>query len=494
MTTTDLAALRLLPDFKLYDDYRLLGEQFYTNEQALSFVNPELVLFNEALAKELGIIGNHSDWSSQAWASVLSGQALLPGSKPLAQAYAGHQFGHFNQLGDGRALLLGEIKASDNQLFDLQLKGAGPTAWSRRGDGKATLKAMLREYLISEAIHALKIPTSRSLAVVATKQPVIREASFPGGILTRIASSHLRVGTVEYASHLLNRSALEKLIGYTLRRHYPLFQDADNPALALLNAVIRQQVNLVVEWMGVGFIHGVMNTDNMSLAGITIDYGPCAFMNAYSPATFFSSIDTQGRYAFGNQPYITQWNLACLASALLPALAEEKPRAVELAQEAISQIPNLYEQQWLAKMKLKLGLPGAEKQDLALIHDLLALMEKESRDYTNTFLMLSDIQVPEQPDSDAFRNWRLAWKERRGTNAILLAETLRMMRQTNPVYIPRNHRVEEALIDAADLGNWNKWMNLSETLSQPFVLQEGKEAFMLPPEGGDGDYCTFCGT
>jgi uncharacterized protein YdiU (UPF0061 family) len=494
MTSFDIDSLRLLPDWKLQQDYRSLGENFYSNEHAQHFLAPQLILFNEALAKELGIIGERTDWSSAAWASVLSGQALLPGSQPLAQAYAGHQFGQFNKLGDGRALLLGEGLDLQQQLYDIQLKGSGPTAWSRRGDGKATLKAMLREYLISEAIHALGIPTSRSLAVVATGQPVFRETALPGGVLTRIAQSHLRVGTVEYASHLLNPQALEQLVHYTIKRHYPELEDAHHPALALLETVIQQQINLVVEWMGVGFIHGVMNTDNMSLAGITIDYGPCAFMNAYSPATVFSSIDTQGRYAFGNQPYITQWNLACLASALLPLLAEEKQKALELAQDAINQIPARYEQQWLVKMRSKLGLPGMEPQDAALIHDFLAIMEKEGRDYTNTFLLLTGIPVPEQPASDVLSQWMITWKERRGTSLDILEATTKEMIKSNPVYIPRNHRVEEALTDAADFGNWNKWMNLTEVLQNPFAYKEDKSALMLPPEGGDGDYCTYCGT
>lgn len=494
MEASKLGNLQLTEGFELQHDYHTLGKNFFTEEQALTFRSPRLVLFNDVLAEELGLLKHKSSWSSEAWADVLVGKTLLPGSKPIAQAYAGHQFGQFNQLGDGRALLLGEIRSPQNQVHDLQLKGSGPTAWSRRGDGKATLSAMLREYLLSEAIHALGIPSSRSLGVVATGEAVQREKLLPGGVLGRVACSHLRVGTVEYASHLVGQAALARLVDYTIHRHFPHLREANNPALELLIQVIHDQVALVVHWMRVGFIHGVMNTDNMSLAGITLDYGPCAFMNAYSPGTVFSSIDTQGRYAYGNQPYIMQWNLACLASALLPLLSADKQEAIAIAQSVVNDIPAQYQKAWLTMMRQKLGLPGEEALDSALIDDLLQIMEREQLDYTNTFSMLSGVRVPEQPLSDDFQQWKLSWKARRGHQVDVLFTTTQRMRAYNPVYIPRNEKVEEALADASGNNQWSKFMQLSEILHKPYEYRDGLEAYMLPPAHGDADYCTFCGT
>ncbi len=494
MRDLDIHALGLKPGFELQQDYHSLGKAFFTEERASSFRSPRLLLFNEPLALELGMLQAGSSWSSDAWASVLSGQQLLPGSNPISQAYAGHQFGQFNKLGDGRALLLGEVQLPQGKLADLQLKGSGPTAWSRRGDGKATLSAMLREYLISEAIHALGIPGSRSLSVVATGEAVRREQLLPGAVLGRVAESHLRVGTLEYAGHLLGVEELKKVVDYTIKRHYSELLNAENPALELLRKVIEKQVTLMVHWMRVGFIHGVMNTDNMSLAGISLDYGPCAFMNAYSPGTVFSSIDTQGRYAFGNQPYIMQWNLACLASALLPMLDSDKPQAIELAQAEVNALPKMYEAAWIDMMRIKLGLPGKEAADVAMVDDLLALMEREGRDYTNTFLMLTGVRVPEQPASDAFQQWKVLWKERRGSNENSLVETQTRMKKANPVYIPRNERVEEALADASERNEWSRFMMLQELLQSPYKQQEGYDSYMLPPADGEGDYCTFCGT
>jgi serine/tyrosine/threonine adenylyltransferase len=482
-----------LANWQLEHSYQTLPQRFFSKVLPTPVAQPRMVVFNSALAERLGW---HMDaFDADTVAAIHAGNLVLEGSQPIAQAYAGHQFGHFTMLGDGRTILLGEQVAPDGARFDIQLKGSGPTPYSRRGDGRATLSAMLREYLVSEAMNALGIPTTRSLAVVATGEPVYREQLRPGAVLTRVAESHIRVGTFEFARQFLDTTGMEQLLHYTLERHYPELRLAENPALALLRQVMHRQINLVVDWMRVGFIHGVMNTDNMSIAGETIDYGPCAFMNAYDPETVFSSIDTQGRYAFGNQAAVAQWNLAVLGSALLPLLHIEQEKAVAMVQDLISGFPEQYRARWFVMMCRKLGLAQPQPADVDLVQSLLQWMELHGADYTQTYLAVSGEFSPEDDlfQSAAFETWRAQWLTRVAQNSNGLDTAQALMRQYNPVYIPRNHQVERAL-QVAEQGDMAPFQTLLNVLQHPYAYRASDQVYTQPPLGGDEGYQTFCGT
>jgi uncharacterized protein YdiU (UPF0061 family) len=477
-------------NFNWKNTYLNVNQQLFTRVLPTRVDLPRLLLFNEGLAKELGLPKNSDD----TIVSVLVGNTILEGSEPLAQAYAGHQFGHFNILGDGRAILLGEHLTPKGERFDIQLKGAGRTHYSRNGDGRATVSAMLREYLISEAMHGLGIPTTRSLAVVATGEEVYREVVSEGAVLTRIAASHIRVGTFQYAAKYLPKEELREFCAYVIQRHYPELAKEENPPLAFLRKLQDKQIDLIVDWMRVGFIHGVMNTDNMSIPGETIDYGPCAFMNAYNPATVFSSIDRNSRYAYGNQPSIAQWNIACLASALIPIIHDDKEEAVKLCQEIINQFPEIYEKRWATMMCRKLGIIEEQEGDAALIKELLHWMQENQADYTNTFLQLTkskEEQVGTYASAD-FKSWFSRWQER--VAVYPCEEVVRRMELANPKFIPRNHLVEEALHKAANLNDFEFFHELLKVLQNPYVLQQGYERFQEVPKNVDDGYQTYCGT
>ena len=466
--------------------FEKLPQKFYHRLNPERVDNPQLIYFNKKLAEELKIAHYFKD--KKITASILSGNELQEQSKPIAQAYAGHQFGHFNMLGDGRALLLGEI-VSDQKRYDIQLKGSGATKYSRRGDGRATLYSMLREYLISEAMHHLDVQTTRSLAVVKTGESVYREVEHEGAILSRIASSHIRVGTFEYARFFCEKKDLEKLLGYSIQRHYPELNEAENKPLAFLEAVMIRQIDLIVDWMRVGFIHGVINTDNMSIAGETIDYGPCAFMNQYHPGTVFSSIDTEGRYAYGRQPQIAHWNLSVLANALLILIDENEEKAVEKANRILRQFPDIYKQRYIQMMYHKLGIPNKENRiNDRLIEELLALLQKYQMDYTNFFVQLENDAFSKNQPSE-IQNWIDNWKT--PFNQDNEVEKKRLMHQNNPVVIPRNHLVEEVLEEATQNDNFTPFNQLLEQLKMPYSRSH---TLQKVPEGYDAQYRTFCGT
>lgn len=443
-----------------------------------------MVIFNDALAHDLGL-----DASLAERADIFAGNTLPEGANPIAQAYAGHQYAHFTMLGDGRAILLGEQITPRGERFDIQLKGPGPTPFSRRGDGRAALGPMLREYIISEAMHALSIPTTRSLAVVTTGETVYRQEPLPGAVLTRVAASHIRVGTFEWAAARGERDLLRALADHTLQRHYPEMLATAQPYRAMLNAIIERQAALIAKWMHVGFIHGVMNTDNMALSGETIDYGPCAFMDTFDPSTVFSSIDQHGRYAYGNQPQIAQWNLARLAEALLPLLHDDEQAAVEIANEAIHGFKPRFQYHWLAGMRAKLGLFNTEAEDTELIQTLLEWMRSTSADFTNTFRSLAT----EQSKGSAFQEWQAQWTARRARQPQSTEESVQLMRASNPAVIPRNHQVEAALDAASQHGDLSVMHRLLDVLTMPYDDPQDL-AYTLPPADGARGYRTFCGT
>src|SRR3954465_6446332 len=417
--------------WRLEYSYAQLPQLFYSDVRPTPVAEPRLVIFNRALADELGVDAAVLD--SPDGAAIFAGNALPEGARPIAQAYAGHQFGHFTTLGDGRAILLGEQITPSGSRRDIQLKGPGRTPYSRGGDGRAALGPMLREYIVSEAMHALGIPTTRSLAVVSTGEPVYRDTALDGAVLTRLAASHIRVGTMQWAAAHRDHDALRALSDYTRARHYPQLADAPGSHLALLDAIIDAQARLIARWQLVGFIHGVMNTDNMALSGETIDYGPCAFMDAYDPETVFSSIDHAGRYAYGNQPPIAQWNLARLAEAMLPLFDTLPEKAVERATASLDRFPELYEQYWLDGMRGKLGLFPAEDGDQALVDDLLAWMHDRSADFTNTFVSLTRGVPLAEADADADADaWHRRWMDRRERQPQSPAEGASLMRRHNP--------------------------------------------------------------
>ncbi len=479
--------------WRLKQTYTQLPNDFYTLTTPQPVKDPEIVVFNEELSRTLQLDDITSD--REELTQVLSGNRLPEDAVPLAQAYAGHQFGHFTMLGDGRAIVLGERITSKGQRFDIQLKGAGRTPYSRGGDGRGTLHAMLREYLISESLHALNIPTSRSLSVVNTGEPVRRETFLPGGILTRVSESHLRVGTFEYARQFLGKEGLQDLLEYTLDRHFPDLKTTENPALSFLKKVQELQIDLIVDWMRVGFIHGVMNTDNMSIPGLTIDYGPCAFMNSYDPQKVFSAIDTQGRYRYTNQPKIGQWNLSSLAGAILPLLNDNEKIAIDMAEQVLNDYPAHYEARWLKMMGQKLGLESASEEDEALIQELLDWMKARGADYTNTFIDLQEEAFSKPAYNEpAFLSWKSKWLERLQEQQITVEKAKEIMRRSNPLVIPRNHLVEQALDQSANEGDYSFFNDLMKTLSKPYQNHKGISTFQKPPEGGDLGYQTSCGT
>ena len=466
-------------------------EGLYVPWEPQGVPEPTLVLLNRPLAARLGL---ESAWLDAHGAALLSGSESLPGARPLAQAYAGHQFGQFNpQLGDGRAVLLGELRDPEGQRFDLQLKGAGATPFSRGADGRAALDSALREYIVSEAMHALGIPSTRSLAVVTTGETVIRARPAPGAVLARIAASHLRIGTLEYVAARRDTERLALLVDYTLRRHYPERADAGNPAKELLDAVSVAQGELVARWMLVGFVHGVMNTDNVTLSGETIDYGPCAFIDAYDPDVVFSQIDAGGRYAFAKQPGIGGWNLARMAEALLELLAGDADEAVSLAQQSLELYDETFNTAWLGGMRSKLGLEGVDEGDGTLIHELLDWMRASGSDYTGTFRALATRLSQEAPDVEAGppASWHERWRARLGQREP--GDVAAAMNAVNPLYIVRNHKIEEALEGAlnGDLAPVNA---LTDVLSRPFESQPGRETYAEPAPADFGPYRTHCNT
>ncbi|MWC28243.1 protein adenylyltransferase SelO [Paenibacillus sp. MMS18-CY102] len=482
------------------NSYKQLPNVFFTLQLTNPVNEPKLVKLNERLAASLGL--NAQALASKEGVASLSGNGVPEGGAPLSQAYAGHQFGHFNILGDGRALLLGEQITPEGKRFDIQLKGSGRTPYSRGGDGRAALGPMLREYIISESMYALGIPTTRSLAVVETGEPVYRETELEGAILTRVAASHLRVGTFQYARATGTVEDLQALADYAVERHFPEVKDQENRYLGLLQEVIKRQAALIAKWQLVGFIHGVMNTDNMAISGETIDYGPCAFMDVYDPATVFSSIDAQGRYAYGNQPKIGVWNLARFAETLLQLLNDDEEKAVEMAEAELARYYDLHHGHWLAGMRAKLGFANEEPEDESLIERLLELMKAHRADYTNTFRALTYGEPVEAAlaASAAYEEWHQVWQARLSrqeadadSNAIANASQ-QLMQASNPTVIPRNHRVEEAIQAAVKDGDYSVMDRLLSVLSAPFAHSAEHAAYAAVPERADLPYRTFCGT
>ncbi len=487
------AAQTTITGWKFDNSYTDLPEMFYSRIGHSAVPSPELVVVNHSLAGSLGL--NLEALHADEWAGMLSAAVFPEGADPLAQAYAGHQFGHFTMLGDGRALLLGEQITPKGKRFDIQLKGSGRTPYSRGGDGKAVLGPMLREYIISEAMHALGIPTTRSLAVVTTGEKVFRQGYETGAILTRTASSHLRVGTFQYAAQWGSGEDVRILADYVLQRHFPVNDSVGNRYLFLLKEVVRRQAELIAKWQLAGFIHGVMNTDNMSICGETIDYGPCAFLDTYDEATVFSSIDNSGRYAFGNQPHMAVWNLARFAETLLPLISDNEEKAVEAAQNVLEGFYLIYREQWLAGMRAKLGLFNEEHGDAELIQDLLSLMETNKADYTNTFLALTFNRPDEIAMSgiSEFDAWYENWRARLSGQEESESSSFDLMKRSNPALIPRNHRVEEAL-KAAEKGDYNVMNRFLDALSRPYKHSAEQEEYFKPPEPSNTPYRTFCGT
>ena len=473
--------------------YARLPEFFFTHQDPTPVRAPKSVLINHRLAHFLGI--NPDALASGHGLAVLGGNANPAGGMPLAQAYAGHQFGHFTMLGDGRALLIGEQITPTKERYDLQLKGSGPTPYSRGGDGRATLGPMLREYIISEAMHALGVPTSRSLAVITTGEPVYREMALPGAILTRVASSHLRIGTFQYVAAWGTKENLRVLADYAIERHYPHI--AGNSKYQLfLREVIEAQASLIAQWMLIGFIHGVMNTDNMTISGETIDYGPCAFMDTFDPATVFSSIDRNGRYAYGNQSRIALWNLTRFAETLVPLLSTDPEESSKLAQAELERFADLYNGHWLAGMKAKLGLFGNESNDEDLIKNLLQLMYQNRADYTNTFIDLTFDQTSQENlhISPEFTSWQKRWEARLSRQPGGIDSAKELMRSKNPAVIPRNHQVEEALRAAVEDDDYCPLKTLLKVLEEPFAHSPEQKKFAQPPPPSVTPYRTFCGT
>jgi uncharacterized protein YdiU (UPF0061 family) len=484
------------------NSYARLPEHFFARLAPTPARRPHLIKFNESLASELGIDtrGREPD----ELAAVFAGNVAPLGAEPIAMAYAGHQFGNFvPQLGDGRAILLGEVLDRNGERRDVQLKGAGRTPFSRRGDGRAALGLVLREYLVSEAMHALGIPTTRALAAVSTGETVLRDRELAGAVLTRVASSHIRIGTFQYFAARGDMEAVERLSSYVIDRHFPEARASDRPRLALLQIVVERQALLVARWMHVGFIHGVMNTDNTALSGETIDFGPCAFMDSYDPATTFSAIDELGRYGYGNQPTIAKWNLARFAETLLPLLDPNPERAVELANEAISAFTWRFQEHWLTGMRDKLGLFSNEEGDLELAHAFLRAMHENAADFTLTFRRLCDAAADEKADASvralfanpaAYDSWVARWRSRLVVERLEPNARAQAMRTVNPVFIPRNHRVEQALRAAIEHGDFSPFAELLTVLSRPYEDQETFADYAIRPDADERVFRTFCGT
>lgn len=482
--------------------YARLPERFYQAIEPTPVAAPKLIKVNEALAQQLGI---DPAWlASEDGVAMLAGNRLPASAQPIATAYAGHQFGGFvPQLGDGRAILLGEVVGRDGKRRDIQLKGSGPTWFSRRGDGRAALGPVLREYVVSEAMAALGIPTTRALAAVTTGEKVVRETILPGGIITRVAASHLRVGTFQYFAAQGDVEGLRLLADHVIARHYPAAADSAHPYRALLDAIICAQAELIPRWMLVGFIHGVMNTDNMSVAGETIDYGPCAFMDDYDPATVYSAIDRGGRYAYANQPSIAYWNLTRLAECFLPLLADEEKKAVAQAEKALEAFPRLFGEAHLAGFRRKLGLSTVEDEDATLGRNLMDLMAANHSDFTLTFRALSEAAIgsegeaslrPHFNDAEGLNQWLARWRDRLERETLDPQARRMTMRAVNPAFIPRNHRVEAVIRAAVDQNCFAAFEELLTVLSNPFDDQPGFADYANPPKEHEVVHQTFCGT
>lgn len=464
--------------------------------------NPELIIYNRELADELGL--DETALNASADASLFAGNRVPTGAGPLAMAYSGHQFGHFNpQLGDGRAILLGQIESPGGRSFDIHMKGTGKTAFSRNGDGRAALGPVLREYLVSEAMARLGVPTTRALAAVTTGEEVIRERLLPGGIITRVAASFVRIGTFEYFLARGDKANLTQLADYMIEHHYADLKQAENRYLALLDAIIEGQAALIAQWMQLGFIHGVMNTDNISIACETIDYGPCAFMDHYAHDRVFSSIDHRGRYAYNNQPNIGLWNLSRFAECLLPLIDEDQNSAVEMAKDHLEGFITSYQKHWLTGMRAKLGLATVLDEDRALVENLFAIMASNNADFTLTFYRLSMLDLGASNDdemlalfdeAEPITQWLDQWRQRLGLEASDDDERKSMMRAVNPVYIPRNHLIEAAIRAAEDHADFSAFHALHEVLQHPHDFQPGKETYMQPPLPHEVVQQTFCGT
>jgi uncharacterized protein YdiU (UPF0061 family) len=481
-------------NFANFDNsYAGLAAPFHAKLAPTPVAAPRLIKFNASLAAELGLNPAGADL-----AAIFSGNLLPHGAEPLAQAYAGHQFGGFSpQLGDGRAILLGEVIDTHSQRRDIAFKGSGRTPYSRSGDGRAALGPVLREYLISEAMHALGVPTTRALAAVSTGEFLLREGMTPGAVFTRVAASHIRVGTFQYFAARRDETSLRQLADYAITRHYPHAATAENPYVALLAAVASAQARLIAQWMQIGFIHGVMNTDNMTISGETIDFGPCAFMDNYDPATVYSAIDHYGRYAFANQPGIANWNLARLAEALLPLLAEDQDEAIALATPVIEGFQAEYETHWLTGTREKLGLATLEDGDTNLMNSLLELMHKNNADFTDTFRALSngDHSARDQfIDPTAFDAWYVNYQTRLTRDSQSMAERREKMRAKNPAFIPRNHRVDQALNAAIRDANFAPFEELHQVLQNPYQDQPEFARYTTPPQPNERILNTFCGT
>jgi uncharacterized protein YdiU (UPF0061 family) len=493
-----LAAVKNLTERKFVgwnfdNSYARLPELMFRQVAPAKVRQPAMAIFNLGLAKELGL--DLDSLSDADLASVFAGQFIPEGGQPIAQAYAGHQYGGFTMLGDGRAILLGEQLTPTGQRYDIQFKGPGRTPFSRKGDGKAALGPMLREYIISEAMHALGIPTTRSLAVVTTGEAVYREMSLPGAILTRVAKSHIRVGTFQYLAAQQDTENLRVLADYTIKRHYSELVDAPNKYGSFFRAVVDRQAALIAKWQAVGFVHGVMNTDNMAISGETIDYGPCAFMDAYDPDTVFSSIDHGGRYAYGNQPSIAQWNLARFAETLLPLIDVDQDKAIEVATHDLNAFPQVFQRYWMAEMRAKIGLVDEEESDKELIAELLDWMHEAKSDFTNTFQELAIDYLSDKGKfaAERFKHWYKKWQQRLVRECRPIDEAKRQMQSVNPFVIPRNHRVEEAL-DAASLrGDLSVMHKLLAALEKPFERNDAYAEYQAP-SGDSRHYRTFCGT
>ncbi len=482
---------------KFLNTYISLGNQFFEIIKPGPAKEPKLLFWNKALANDLKIAPDLQK-DQNMLAQYFSGGQLLDGSEPIAMAYAGHQFGNFvPQLGDGRAHLLGEVIDTTGKRKDIQLKGSGKTKYSRRGDGRCAIKPAIREFIMSEAMYALGIPTSRSLAVVTTGTPVFRENVVPGAIVTRVASSHIRIGTFQYFAARQNHEALQQLADYTIKRHYPKLDKEPNCYILLLEEVIEKQIQLVNQWMRVGFIHGVMNTDNITLSGETIDYGPCAMMGVYNPLTVYSSIDTMGRYAFGRQPEIMQWNMARLAECFLPLIDEDIDQAIKTVEPILATFPIKFKKAHLNMMASKLGFSSLNPEDQSLIDTLLGLLEEKELDYTITFNSLTKALRSEtiaQQTENILGEWIKQWQQRinKQAGAIKTAESI--MKQNNPVVIPRNHHVEAVLQECEQTGTTKAAKQLLEILRTPYLETDNTKKYQDPPQDGDKNYRTFCGT
>ncbi|MBX3013951.1 MAG: YdiU family protein [Caldilineaceae bacterium] len=485
--------------FDFDNSYARELEGFYVPWEGDKVPAPAIIKLNTALAQELKL--DPQALNNAEGAAIFTGAVAPAGATPLAQAYAGHQFGGFSpKLGDGRALLLGEVINRHGQRRDIHLKGSGRTPFSRGGDGKAVLGPVLREYIMGEAMYALGIPTTRALAAVATGETIYREGPQPGAVLARVAASHLRVGTFQYFAAHSSPEQVQQLADYAIARHYPELAAATQPYLELLRAVRERQARLIAQWMSVGFIHGVMNTDNMAIAGETIDYGPCAFMDAYDPQTVFSSIDTRGRYAYGNQPSIAQWNLARFAETLLPLIDANMDEAVRIATEEVKAFAPQYLNFWLAAMRAKLGLTALDEGDRELINGLLGIMTEQQVDFTKCFRRLAKAMVGETapilalcPDPAPITAWLAQWQQRVQRDGANPAERAAAMNQVNPVYVPRNHKVEEAL-QAATAGDLTKFERLLAVLADPFTERQTWGEYAEPAPESFGKYTTYCGT